>query len=87
MPPASCRTAILIANPAGWPPPSGAGGSPTDFFALGGNSLLAFRLRRRISKDLKAVVDVHDVLTTTVLGELAALLETRKTVRSGDAYR
>jgi amino acid adenylation domain-containing protein len=48
-----------------------------DFFALGGNSLLAFRLRRRLRTDLKVTVDVQDVLGTTVLGELAALLRAR----------
>jgi amino acid adenylation domain-containing protein len=48
-----------------------------DFFALGGNSLLAFRLRGRIRRDLNATIDVQDVLTTTVLGDLAELLKGR----------
>lgn len=54
-------------------------GALDDFFALGGNSLLAFRLRRRISDELGTTVTVHEVLTVTVLGELADLLRQRRT--------
>nr|WP_280116062.1 non-ribosomal peptide synthetase [Micromonospora orduensis] len=53
-----------------------------DFFALGGNSLLAFRLRRRISSDLSTTITAQEVLTVTVLGELADLLKQRQAVSS-----
>ncbi|MEU6411113.1 amino acid adenylation domain-containing protein [Microbispora sp. NPDC046933] len=49
-----------------------------DFFALGGNSMLSFRLRRRIGGDLGVSLDMHDVLTVTVLGELADLVTARR---------
>lgn len=45
-------------------------GITDDFFALGGNSLLAFRAQRRIKRDLGIEIDVQELLRT---GELAAL--------------
>jgi amino acid adenylation domain-containing protein len=49
-----------------------------DFFALGGNSLLAFRLRRRAGADLDTTITMEEVLTVTVLADLADLLRARK---------
>ncbi|MET7878915.1 amino acid adenylation domain-containing protein [Micromonospora profundi] len=49
-------------------------GRADDFFALGGNSLLAFRLQRRIKRDLGAVVEVRALLATTSLHRLAELV-------------
>jgi amino acid adenylation domain-containing protein len=48
-----------------------------DFFALGGNSMLAFRLRRRITRDLGVPVDVHDLLGVTVLADLAEVVRAK----------
>lgn len=53
-------------------------GVQDDFFALGGNSLLAFRLRRRAGAELGTTVTIEEVLTVTVLADLARLLRTRK---------
>ncbi|MEU7804620.1 amino acid adenylation domain-containing protein [Micromonospora arborensis] len=49
-----------------------------DFFSLGGNSLLAFRLRRRVSTDLRTMVTMEEILGVTVLADLAQMLRTRK---------
>jgi hypothetical protein len=49
-----------------------------DFFALGGNSLLAFRLQRRISRDLGVPIEPLDVLTTSRLDGLADLIRDRR---------
>ena len=49
-------------------------GLDDDFFALGGNSMLAFRFRRRVTKDLGVTLDMHDVLSTPVLAEIADLV-------------
>ena len=49
-----------------------------DFFSLGGNSLLAFRLRRRACADLDTTITMEEVLTVTLLAELADLLRARK---------
>jgi amino acid adenylation domain-containing protein len=51
-----------------------------DFYALGGNSLLAFRLRQRIARDLKQDIDIHALLAATVLHRLGELLSSH----SGD---
>ncbi|WP_341716397.1 amino acid adenylation domain-containing protein [Micromonospora sp. FIMYZ51] len=49
-----------------------------DFSALGGNSLLAFRLRRRITTDLGLAIEVRDAVAVTVLGQLADLLRAQR---------
>jgi amino acid adenylation domain-containing protein len=45
-----------------------------DFFELGGNSLLAFRLQRRIKRELSAVVNVRALLATSRLCGIADLV-------------
>ncbi|GAA2520710.1 amino acid adenylation domain-containing protein [Winogradskya humida] len=52
-----------------------------DFFALGGNSLLAFRLRRRAAADLNITITMEEVLTVSVLADLADLIRARKDSR------
>ncbi|MGC4865236.1 non-ribosomal peptide synthetase [Micromonospora sp. DT53] len=52
-------------------------GIDDDFFALGGNSLLALSLRRRVSRDLGVDLQALDVLATTRLSNLAALIGDR----------
>jgi amino acid adenylation domain-containing protein len=42
-----------------------------DFFEMGGNSMLAFRLSRRINRDLKADIGLEEVLANTVLADMA----------------
>nr|AKA59373.1 non-ribosomal peptide synthetase [uncultured bacterium AB_9] len=54
-----------------------------DFFALGGNSMLAFRLRRRLGKETGVELDMHEVLSTTVLADFADLLRRRMVVTGG----
>ncbi|BFU46064.1 amino acid adenylation domain-containing protein [Krasilnikovia sp. MM14-A1004] len=49
-----------------------------DFFALGGNSLLAFRLRRRAAAELATTITMEEVLTESVLADLAGLIRARK---------
>ncbi|OLR92020.1 hypothetical protein BJP25_23890 [Actinokineospora bangkokensis] len=53
-------------------------GANDDFFALGGNSLLAFRVRRRVASDLGVQLEPRDVLANSVLAGLAALIRDRK---------
>ncbi|MGH3527362.1 MAG: non-ribosomal peptide synthetase [Pseudonocardiaceae bacterium] len=53
-------------------------GATDDFFALGGNSLLAFRVQRRISRELGVALEPRDVLTNSELGGLATLIRERK---------
>jgi amino acid adenylation domain-containing protein len=50
-------------------------GADDDFFALGGHSMLAFRVRKRIERELRLTVPLEDVLETTVLSELAAAID------------
>jgi hypothetical protein len=38
---------------------------------MGGNSMLAFRLSRRINRDLKADIGLEEVLANTVLADMA----------------
>jgi amino acid adenylation domain-containing protein len=53
-----------------------------DFFALGGNSLLAFRLQRRISREIGSAVDIRALLATTSLAAVADLVrDTSKEAR------
>jgi amino acid adenylation domain-containing protein len=58
-------------------------GTADDFFALGGNSLLGFRVQRRIRRDLGVEIDVQDVLETSELSGLAELVRTRRTATVG----
>ncbi|MET8628248.1 non-ribosomal peptide synthetase [Kitasatospora sp. NPDC004669] len=53
-------------------------GATDDFFELGGNSLLSFRLLRRVSKDLGVALSSREVLTTSRLESLATLIRDRK---------
>ncbi|MER7637929.1 non-ribosomal peptide synthetase [Streptomyces sp. NPDC126522] len=46
-----------------------------DFFELGGNSMLAFRMSRRISRDQAAGIGLEDVLGNTVLADMALALD------------
>jgi len=50
-------------------------GIDDDFFRLGGHSMLAFRVRRRILADLNLRIDLQDVLANSVLGDLAAFVD------------
>ncbi|MFG6200631.1 amino acid adenylation domain-containing protein [Nonomuraea sp. JJY05] len=49
-------------------------GVEDDFFALGGNSLLAFRMARRLEERFGAAIGARAMLGQTTLGELAALV-------------
>ena len=53
-------------------------GADDDFFALGGNSMLAFRAQRRIRRDLRVPLDVREILDTSELAGLAALIRARQ---------
>jgi amino acid adenylation domain-containing protein len=53
-------------------------GATDDFFALGGNSLLAFRAQRKISRELGAQIKVRDVLDNARLRDVAALIADRR---------
>jgi amino acid adenylation domain-containing protein len=50
-------------------------GSNDDFFSLGGHSLMAFRMHRRISRDTGRKLDFQDVLQHPRVSELAAVLD------------
>lgn len=49
-----------------------------DFFLLGGNSLLAFRVQRRVSRELGVPLEAKDVLANSELQGLASLIRQRK---------
>jgi len=49
-----------------------------DFFALGGNSLLAFRMQRRLVRHLAAEVSAREILVTSELGSLAGLIRAKR---------
>ncbi|MFF3499865.1 amino acid adenylation domain-containing protein [Streptomyces sp. NPDC003247] len=49
-----------------------------DFFALGGNSLLAFRMQRRLVRELAVDISAREILTTSELGALAGIVRTRR---------
>lgn len=55
-------------------------GATDDFFALGGNSLLGFRMQRRILRDLGVTLDVKEILETGRLSGLADLVRARRGV-------
>ncbi|MET8022282.1 acyl carrier protein, partial [Streptomyces decoyicus] len=44
-------------------------------FVLGGNSMLAFRVQRRIQRETGTTVDFADILTCSVLRDLAHHLD------------
>ncbi|MEV6986124.1 non-ribosomal peptide synthetase [Sphaerisporangium sp. NPDC051017] len=50
-------------------------GVQEDFFALGGHSLQAFRVQRRIKRELGVRVDNSTLLSNTVLGDLAKVID------------
>lgn len=49
-----------------------------DFFALGGNSLLAFRMQRRLVRELAVDISAREILATSELGALAETISTRR---------
>ncbi|MFF7974919.1 beta-ketoacyl synthase N-terminal-like domain-containing protein [Streptomyces sp. NPDC007905] len=53
----------------------GALGADSDFFDLGGDSLLATRLARTASRELGVAVSVRDLMTARSLGQQAELLD------------
>jgi amino acid adenylation domain-containing protein len=53
-------------------------GATDDFFALGGNSMLGFRMQRRIRRDLGVAVDVREILENSELAALADLVRGRQ---------
>ncbi|TCO59529.1 non-ribosomal peptide synthetase [Actinocrispum wychmicini] len=53
-------------------------GATDDFFSLGGNSLLAFRVQRRITRELGVPLRPQDVLANSELRGLATLIQDRK---------
>ncbi|MCX4778459.1 non-ribosomal peptide synthetase [Streptomyces sp. NBC_01264] len=53
-------------------------GATDEFFALGGNSLLSFRMLRRLTRDLDVQVSAREVLATGRLEDLARLIRDRK---------
>ncbi|GAA4834665.1 non-ribosomal peptide synthetase [Kitasatospora terrestris] len=57
-------------------------GTDDDFFELGGNSMLAFRLSRRIARDNGAFVTLESILSNTVLTDMAAATDAAP--RKGD---
>ncbi|MEU5307917.1 non-ribosomal peptide synthetase [Streptomyces sp. NPDC021562] len=52
-------------------------GANDDFFALGGNSMLAFRVRQKVKRETGALLDFRDILEQTVLRDVARILEPR----------
>lgn len=53
-------------------------GLEDDFFDLGGNSLLAFRMQRRIVRELDVEVSAREILGTSELSLLAELIRSKK---------
>lgn len=53
-------------------------GAADDFFALGGNSLLAFRVQQRVRRELQVPLEARDVLGHGELRSLAGLIRERK---------
>ncbi|MFC8006988.1 non-ribosomal peptide synthetase [Streptomyces olivaceus] len=50
-------------------------GADDDFIALGGHSMLAFRVRKRIQRELGITIRLEDILEATVLSELASTMD------------
>jgi amino acid adenylation domain-containing protein len=59
-------------------------GAQEDFFALGGNSMLAFRAQARIKRDLGVELEVREILHTTELANLAGLVRSRRGVAADE---
>lgn len=54
-----------------------------DFFELGGNSMLSFRMSRRINRDRGTRVGLEDVLGNTVLTDMALAVDASQTKEQG----
>ncbi|MER7759597.1 non-ribosomal peptide synthetase [Streptomyces sp. NPDC097619] len=50
-------------------------GAGDDFFVLGGNSMLAFRVRQKVRRETGAALDFREILEKPVLRDLARALE------------
>jgi amino acid adenylation domain-containing protein len=50
-------------------------GAGDDFFALGGNSMLAFRLHQQIKRKTGAAVDFREIVSRPILRDLAQVLD------------
>ncbi|MFF2385733.1 non-ribosomal peptide synthetase [Streptomyces sp. NPDC058108] len=50
-------------------------GANDDFFALGGNSMLAFRVRQKVKRETGVLLEFSDILEHTVLRDIARTLE------------
>ncbi|MFJ8310473.1 MULTISPECIES: amino acid adenylation domain-containing protein [unclassified Streptomyces] len=57
-------------------------GATDEFFALGGNSLLSFRMLRRLTRELAVAITSREVLATRRLEDLARLIKDRKESQS-----
>ncbi|MEU8433254.1 non-ribosomal peptide synthetase [Streptomyces sp. NPDC029216] len=57
-------------------------GATDEFFQLGGNSLLSFRMLRRLVRDLGVQISAREVLATGRLEDLARLIQERKELQS-----
>ncbi|MFI5780464.1 non-ribosomal peptide synthase/polyketide synthase [Nocardia sp. NPDC051570] len=64
-----------------------AAGLDDDFFALGGNSLLATRLAARLAATLRVDVPVSAIFTAPTVGALAALVESAESTASEPILR
>jgi amino acid adenylation domain-containing protein len=53
-------------------------GGTDEFFALGGHSLQAFRVQRRVRRDLGVDVQYRDLLRNAVLRDLAAVIDSAR---------
>jgi amino acid adenylation domain-containing protein len=53
-------------------------GSTDEFLALGGNSLVAFRIQRRVKRDQGVVLHAREVLGIDELGKIADLIRARR---------
>ncbi|MFI1332650.1 amino acid adenylation domain-containing protein [Streptomyces sp. NPDC020845] len=53
-------------------------GATHDFYAAGGNSLLAFRIRQRVAKELGVTIPFNAILNHPVLRDLAALIDAQR---------
>ncbi|GAA2048393.1 hypothetical protein GCM10009839_62440 [Catenulispora yoronensis] len=52
-------------------------GVADDFFVLGGNSMLAFRVRQQVKRETGIAIDIGVVLENPILRDLAAVLDSR----------
>ena len=50
-------------------------GASDDFFALGGNSMLAFRVRQKVKRETGAALDFREILEKPLLRDIALSLE------------